>query len=185
MELAPDHLAAAVLAACVGGETAKANDEHEISQGFLKNVKIDKDLLVSELLVLRLSVGVYALQTFFKPAVQAEMREAWGRVFHALILKLMGEESEADLNAFIDEVNRRHTQYIEAFTAPVPGWKRMFDVGQVFSKLCGEDKNVTLCAFGASCFGGAMVGVTSLLKGLAEAGAGDVITNLDNTPNIS
>jgi len=185
MEFAPDYLAATVLAACVGGETTAARDQHEMSQGVLKNVKIEEDLVVRELFLLRLSAAIYALHTFFKSAVQSEMREAWGRVFHGLVLRLMGERSEIELNAFIDGVRERHTRYIEALTAPVPGWRQVYNVGKVFSSLCGDDKNAILGCFGAACFGGAMVSVKSVLKDLAAAGAADFITDLDDTLNIN
>lgn len=85
---------------------------------------------------------------FFKAAAQEEVREVFNRCLHAVLMDSEDRMIKGQPNKVIDEINKRNDLYLEAIQTPHhmgPAW----DVGKVFAKLCGDDRDPRIVDAGA------------------------------------
>jgi hypothetical protein len=167
-----DELAEGVVMACVGGQATLAHDQESIRGGMLQDV--DGDTALAELFFLRTSVAFYALQRFFIKPAQEQLRDASSRCIHKILRSSGDKRIQKNPNAFIDGMNQRYNQYIEAIETPHelgPGW----NVGSVFAKVCGQEKDIQVVWAGLVEFGGCMVAIPAFLTSAKNLDSGDII----------
>jgi len=135
---------------------------------------VDGDTALGELFFLRTSVAAYALQRFFIKPAQEQLRDAFDRWIHKMLRGSGDKRIQKNPNAFIDGMNQRYNQYIEAIETPDargPAW----NVGKVFAKFCGQEKDLQVVLAGSIEFGGCMVAITACLTDAKNLDGGDII----------
>lgn len=172
MKVTIEDLTEGVLTACIGAKMTLDQDLHLIREGLLKEV--DEDVALGELFMLRVSLAAYSVQTFFSAGVQEQIREAFGRRLHAVLLSAGEKRIKAQPNKLIDEMNKRYHSYVEAIQTPHQ-LGAPWNVGKVFARLCGHDRDVSVVMAGSVQFGGAMMAVTGFLKKCKTMDGGEVI----------
>jgi len=158
--------------ACVGGQATRARDQESIRGGMLRDV--DGDTALGELFFLRASVAFYALQRFFIKPAQEQLRDASSRCIHNMLRSSGDKRIQKNPDAFIDGMNQRYKQYIEALETPHargPGW----NVGSVFANVCGQEKDMQVVWVGLVAFYGCMVAITAFLTDAKNLDGGDII----------
>ncbi|MGB9104146.1 MAG: hypothetical protein WCC59_05255 [Terriglobales bacterium] len=172
MRVTIEDLTDGILGLCVGGKETLKRDLQDLREGCLKGV--DEDVALGELFMLRGFLAAYAVQTFFSTAAQHDIREAFNRGLHRMLLGSGNERIKAQPNVAIDEMNKRYNLYLEAIHTPHqlgPAW----NVGKVFAGLCGRDLDVSVVMVGSVEFGGAMTAITDFLSKCKQMDGGDVI----------
>jgi hypothetical protein len=165
-----DELAGGAVMACVGGRATLAHDQESIRGGMLQDV--EGDTALGELFFLRISIAAYALQRFFVKPAQEPLRDAFDRCIHKMLHSSGDKRIQKNPNAFIDGMNQRYNQYIEAIETPHelgPGW----NVGSVFAKVCGQEKDTQVVWAGLVEFGGCMW--PAFLTDAKNPDSGDII----------
>jgi hypothetical protein len=155
-----DEIIDGVLGICLGGEETLERDLHQLREGLLNEV--DKDVALAELFMLRICLAVYSLQRFFNAAAQQEIRDTFNRALYRILLQPGDERINAKPNVVIDEMNTRCNLYLEAINAPHhlgPSW----NVGNVFSKLCGHERDPRVAVVASTEFSGAIISVIHFL----------------------
>jgi hypothetical protein len=167
-----EELTEGVLELCVGERATLEDDLHPLRDGLLK--KVDEDVALGELFMLRISIAVYAVQRFFRPAVQQEVRDAFNRRLHAMLMDSEDKKVKSQPNKVIDEMNKRCQQYLEAIQAPHHlGPAR--NVGNVFASLCGRERDLDVIGVGLIQFGCALKAVKEFLNQCKAMEGGGVI----------
>lgn len=172
MRVTLEELTNGVLELCVGGRATLEDDLHQLRDGLLKEV--NEDVALGELFMLRISIAMYALQRFFRPAVRQEVRDVFNRRLHAMLMDSEDERVRSQPDKVVDGMNERYHQYLEAIQSPHhlgPAW----NVGNVFAALCGRERDLRVVGVASTEFGAALIAVTKFLKECKAMDGGQVI----------